>query len=358
MTAPTTVKDRANPADGSGGGHLYDVTKWPRLSDQEIAQHDIAQWNLISAVGLSGLTEQQVPPLIARLDRWANRVRLETNRHLYRYRENPADYEDSEAYFRLLMLITVTQQDFGVHYNLGVMCDPVDQTNPEDWFVHGLLRGSGGTCASMPVLVVALGRRLGYPLKLVHAKEHVFARWDDPHGERRNFECAGRGLSSYPDEHYRKWPLPIDPSEIESYGLLDSLSPRQELASFAAQRATCLLDQLQVDEAISAASVARQLCPNHRGYFGLHGMLNMFAAHLSGRCRYALKPEGNETLATTPEGARLLNAAEMSLLSQFQYEVSRLNVVRRKRGLPVPESINLGNVEKVRRRKKRKAKKR
>jgi hypothetical protein len=42
-----------------------------------------------------------------------------------------------------------------------------------------------GTCSSMPVLYVTLGRRLGYPVKLVTAKAHLFVRWEQT-GERFN----------------------------------------------------------------------------------------------------------------------------------------------------------------------------
>jgi hypothetical protein len=52
-------------------------------------------------------------------------------------------------------------------------------------FLHGLTQGRGGTCLSMPVAYVAVGRRLGYPLKLVTAKGHLFARWESLDGKER-----------------------------------------------------------------------------------------------------------------------------------------------------------------------------
>ena len=44
-----------------------------------------------------------------------------------------------------------------------------DFCQPEDVFIHGMIveGGKGGTCASMPVLYVAVGRRIGLPLYLV-----------------------------------------------------------------------------------------------------------------------------------------------------------------------------------------------
>ena len=44
-----------------------------------------------------------------------------------------------------------------------------------DVFLHGLTGPERrGTCSSLPVLHVAVGRRLGYPLKLVTTKGHQF----------------------------------------------------------------------------------------------------------------------------------------------------------------------------------------
>jgi hypothetical protein len=145
------------------------------------------------------------------------------------------------------MMITVLQQDFGVRYNPARIFDP-DFRDSRDLFIHGILFGDGGTCASMPVLYVAVGRRLGYPLKLVHAKGHRFARWDDPEGKhwdqpaRFNIEGSGRGLNIKPDEYYHTWPRKLKDRELAEGCFLRSHTPREELASFLATRANCLQD--------------------------------------------------------------------------------------------------------------------
>lgn len=64
-----------------------------------------------------------------------------------------------------------------------------------------LLLGGRGTCSSLPPLYVAIGRRLGYPLKLVKSFAHLFARWDNGAGERFNIECTARQFVSHPDEY-------------------------------------------------------------------------------------------------------------------------------------------------------------
>ena len=72
------------------------------------------------------------------------------------------------------MLEQVLVEDLGIQYNPALAeylksgkapNHGVFSADSKNMFIHGLLDGSHyGTCASMPVLVVAVGRRLGYPL--------------------------------------------------------------------------------------------------------------------------------------------------------------------------------------------------
>ena len=146
---------------------------------------DVAVLNLRCASGLPGAENLNIDNCLAKIDEMARRVRLETERHYYRFLDDPADYQNSQGYFCILMLITVLQQDCGVRYNPARVRDPKfqdpdcfdpDFSDSRDLFIHGILDGPGGTCASMPVLTVAVGRRLGYPVKLVQAPGHLFAR--------------------------------------------------------------------------------------------------------------------------------------------------------------------------------------
>ena len=140
-------------------------------------------------------------------------MRLETDRHLYRFRQNPGEYNNSEAYFRMLMMATVLQQDFGMHYNPARIATPeapeptsAFYANSRDVFVHGCTEAPRmGTCASLPVAYVAIGRRLKYPVHLVVTKGHCLGRWEDEK-ERLNFEGTTVGFVSNDETHYRKWP--------------------------------------------------------------------------------------------------------------------------------------------------------
>src|SRR5262249_10838641 len=141
---------------------------------------------------------------------------------------------------------------------------------PADGFIHGAILGKGGTCASIPVVYAAVGRRLGYPMKIVSAKgpgfDHLLARWDNGQGERLNIEGTGHGLSCHPDESYRTGFYAITP-DIEKKGrFLVSMTPREELAIFLAQRFHFWRDVGKDRRAIDAMAWASALIPENEGF--------------------------------------------------------------------------------------------
>lgn len=228
---------------------------------------DVALANLLCALSLPGAENLDLPAANRTLDSRAKRVEAETARHLYRFRQNPAEFNNSEAYFRMLTLVTVLQEDCGVRYNPERMQTP-DFADSRDLFLHGLLTGKRqGTCVSMPVLYVAVGRKLGYPLKLVTSKAHLFARWESPDGhERLNIEATSQGLNCFPDEYYHTWPVPLTPAEIASGQYLKSLTPDEELAVFLSVRGHCLEAAGRLPEAQLAYAQAHQLAPSSTQY--------------------------------------------------------------------------------------------
>lgn len=246
-----------------------------------LAKLDIAALNLLCASELPHAEKLNYQKLANWLDEAARRVDFETRRHWYRFLESPATYNNSPGYFCCYFLLQVLQEDFGVKYNPARVRDPSfqdpkclepDFRDSRDLFIHGIIDGPGGTCASMPVLYVAIGRRLLYPLKLVESRGHLFFRWDDPSGlrlgvsERFNIEGTGLGIGSYPDEHYRTWPEPWSPAEEAAGCYLKSLSPTEELAAFLCTRGECLTDNERIPEAIQAYRWACVLMPNDARY--------------------------------------------------------------------------------------------
>ena len=252
-----------------------------------IASLDIAVLNLLCAEGLPGAEALTPQECIATLTQWAHRVQSETERHLHRFKENPAEFDHSEGYFRMLMMAVVLYEDFSVRYNPARMStagslDVNDNffADSSDLFLHGLLQPPLnpqrwrtpstlnlrlGTCSSLPVLYIAIGRRLGYPLKLVTTKAHLFLRWESA-TERFDLEATGKGMNRYDDEHFKQWPFPVTEDEIKADGYLQSLTPVEELAVFLSLRGHCLREAGRTQEAASAYRAAAKLVPASRAY--------------------------------------------------------------------------------------------
>jgi hypothetical protein len=229
--------------------------------------------SLLCASGLGANSSIDVTRCEETLSLWADRVRSETDRHLYRFRRNPAEFENSLAFYRMLMLTVVLSEDFGVHYDPARAAGPSETSrtdgffsDPRSVFLDGALGPQRiGTCSSLPVLYVALGRRLGYPLKLVTTKAHLFVRWDGE-GERFNVEATAHGLCKFEDDYYRHWPFEISPKEEVHNHYLKSLTPTEELAVFLSIRGMCLLDGGRASDAADAFGAAARLAPNCQEY--------------------------------------------------------------------------------------------
>jgi hypothetical protein len=253
------------PQSGQIVARLPSFSELALMSSDELERQDIALLNLRVAEGLPDAESLDVEATLKELDRWANRVRLETDRNIYKYHQEPSDFNNSEAYFRMLLLVTVLQQDFGVHYNEARIKD-VDFTKSQDLFIHGMIGSTnGGTCVSMPALYTAVARRLGYPVHLVNAKEHIFCRWDG-RGERVNVEGTNQGMNSFDDKHYITWPHPISQDEIDRKLYLQSLSIAESFSAFLASRGHCLEDTGNIEDASVSYSLAVKHSPRNPTY--------------------------------------------------------------------------------------------
>ncbi len=259
LVAPKVDYERPWRAGAVPTSH-YDLLK---MSPSELGDVDFALMNLLCAKDLPGSENMDVPAILKKLDEWAAKVAFETERHLYRVRDPQyaEHYQHSEARLRAEFIVQVLQEDCGVHYNLERVQDP-DYRNSKDIFLHGMVNSeNGGTCASMPVMYLAIGRRLGYPLKLALAREHVFMRWDDGK-ERFNIDGAGNGGVDYPtDDFYRTWPHPLTDKMLASGEFLNSLTPEEELSMFLELRGICLHEHGRFPEAVETYAAAHRLKP-------------------------------------------------------------------------------------------------
>ena len=251
------------------------------LSNPTSSELDIARRNLLCAADLPGSAGDALSSQLTTLDDWARRIALETTRHWHRYRQNPTEFNHSQGFFRMLMMAVVLSEDFNIKYDPGLRTSPGNASSHDGFFasadsvfLSGLLGPARkGTCSSLPVLYVALGRRLGYPLHLVTTKGHLFVRWDGQ-GERFNVEATGHGLNTFDDDYYRKWPFPITAEDESAEGYLRNLDAAGELAVFLSIRAMCLRENGRVNEAAEAFAKAAQLAPHCNTYAMMHAELD------------------------------------------------------------------------------------
>jgi len=226
-------------------------------SDEELTRFDLAAVDLACAVGLPGAERLDIPTCFAWVNHAAARVRHQTLSTLERFQVNPEIYENSEGIFRVVAMMNVLWRGLGVRYNQDWIDDPERFTDSRDDFIHGIVEGRGGTCASLPVLLTAVGRRLGYPLKLVKTSGHLFTRWDDPTGERFNVEINNTGLNTHPDEYYLTWPFDIRGTKwATETKFLRSLTPRDDLAHAWSKRGHILRSNGRFKEAIDCFATA------------------------------------------------------------------------------------------------------
>jgi hypothetical protein len=231
---------------------------WSSFTEATLRNRDIAQLNLAAACGLPFTESLSVPELCAQVDDWAGIVEHATTR-MYRQRSRYMRYSDAQ--FRIMALITVLQRDLGVHYNLAFSEGEYDASDSRNLFLHGVLTGRGGTCVTLPVLYVAIGRRLGYPLFLVRAMEHLFCRWEGQ-GDRFNIEATSPGFVSHADSWYLQHPKPLTEHALLTGRFLRNLNRVEEVALFAIERGNCCLDNLWTWGAYEAYATSEKLAPD------------------------------------------------------------------------------------------------
>lgn len=234
-------------------------------SNDELIQFDLAAVDLACAVGIPGSEEIDIPACLAWVDQAAAWVRHQTWVTSEQFRHRPEAYDNSEGIYRIVALMNVLYRGLGVKYNQNRIERNEEATDSRDEFIHGIIEGRGGTCASLPVLLVAVGRRLGYPLKLVKTACHLFSRWDHPGGERFNIEINGTGLNTHPDEYYLSWPIDIRGTKWQNETkFLRSLTPREEVAYSWSKRGHILRSNGFLKEAVDCFATACSIVTDDR----------------------------------------------------------------------------------------------
>lgn len=237
----------------------------------EFAKHDLALLNLLCAPTLPGSENLDIQRCLARLDNLTAYVKASSDRNLHRFPKDP-DWGHSEPMWRMALLVTRIKYDFGVTYDPAVKADlERDGHSPfkdsRNAFIHGLLcddpKRRWGSCSSIPVLVVAVARRLGYPVYLAVNRRHTYARWDDGRGCTFNIEASNpAGMTSPPDDHYREMYGEPTFSESQSGMYFRSLAPAEEFALFLKTRVWSLVDAGRYAETLLWSARALQFSPD------------------------------------------------------------------------------------------------
>lgn len=242
------------------------------LSPAELEQCDIARMNLLCAEGLPGAENLNVDESLATLDQWAQHAKSEIDRNHHHYTDDPAYFYHSENFYKMVILAEVLYEDYNIRYNPKWIAPPGAE-RPDDHFfadsrdilIHGLTGEQHlGTCSSMPILYIAVGRRLGYPLKLAKAKGHLFMRWDSP-AEMFDMDATGKGVSKFDDEYYKQWPFPLSAADIQEEDYLKSLSAKDELSVFLSIRGACQTEGEQLGDALASLNLACKYVPTWKG---------------------------------------------------------------------------------------------
>lgn len=233
---------------------------------------DIAAVNLACARGLPNADESEFPEYLALLDTIADAVRRETERSWRFFKLKPAQFHHSENVFRIYTMEHVFRVRFGIKYDPLVHALVEREGNwrtsdSSEIFIHGILSAKRtGTCSSLPTFAIAVGRRLGYPLKLVLVPNHTLYRWDDG-DEVFNFQHTEAGGDVRPDEYFYTWPIKWEAIHYEinrRTGVwLHSLRPAQEVSKFLCNRALLLRDIGRFGEALQALAAAERFNPKN-----------------------------------------------------------------------------------------------
>jgi hypothetical protein len=271
---------------------------------------DLVAADAAVAAGLPGMERVDADQHVRQVDALAASCRRFTDRVMPAFRAGQCDYPDSEGRFRVQAMVTHLQRDLGMRYHPDRRADYA-VLRPEDSFLYGVLFGRGGTCGSLPLLYAAVGRRIGYPLRLVTTRGHLFCRWEG--AERFNVEASGDGVSFFPDEHYRLGRFAMPPETVLACGYLETLSTKEEIAALMCQRGECWMQERNFGEATTAFAWAHEVDPRRLQH---EALTKQALRRWDESLRNRLPPYFPQIEATTRDRQfiRLPAAAEMVLI--------------------------------------------
>jgi hypothetical protein len=253
------------------------------LPTNQLENVDIARIDLLCAEGLPGAKDLDIEKCVETLDGWARYVKSETEANYHRFVEHPENFKNSLGRYRMAVMAAVLCQDLRVQYNpkrekelfehdFFTQGEPYGEaersffSDSSDIFLHGLLSDKRyGTCASLPYLYVAVGRRLGYPVSIAQTHVHGYVYYDEGDGKHFNVEATeNRGFVTPSDDDYKHpiWGAPSSPEYFEKRGLLRPLSNTESLAHILAERAAVFRSEGRHDDEAKTWAIAARYFPD------------------------------------------------------------------------------------------------
>jgi hypothetical protein len=272
VAPPRATSDSRN----STAAACWGEEPWPTLgtllglASDALDSVDPLVMNLVVAKKIPCFADLNVGRYVRLADRWAGDIRERLPGAEARFWQSPADWKNDVRFFRLGIVCWYADEVLGITYP-DELADAEERlyVDPMNVFLNGLMDRRCGSCASMPVLHVALGWRLGWPVSLACAGNHLFCRYDD--GEvTHNIEAttfARGGFRSHPDDYYRRQ-YRIPEVAVSCGSDLRAVTPREMLGLFIAVRAMHFASVRQMGEAESGLLLARHLFPRNRLLYG------------------------------------------------------------------------------------------
>jgi len=236
------------------------------LPDQHLEQADVVRLNLAVARGIPGLEDLDVEKYVSTVDDWTVQFRRELPAMERTFRATPHKWKNDIRFFRVGMLQGFLGHVIGIKYiEEHKHAEAVHYTDPGQLFLHGLIDTNEGTCGNMPVLHVAMCRRMGWPVSLACARSHLLSRFDD--GQViHNIESTSNHPGSFNSEddsfYVEKYKLPK--RAIECGSDLRKLTAREMVGIFLALRGRHYCDTNRMQPADLDFALSRVLFPHHR----------------------------------------------------------------------------------------------
>jgi len=263
------------------------VAQLMALSDAELEEVDVVEMNIAVAREIPGLEKLDYGHYRRFVDGWTEQFRRWLpDAERGGFYPTPDKYKNDINFFRLGMLAQFLDQSIGVAYveeqrqaqiearKTGRKAE-IAYTDSGHLLLHGLIDTKRGTCGTMPVLHVAIGRRLGWPVSLACTGSHFVCRYDD--GKViYNIEATDTGRGGFAEGS--------DQDYVEKEGIsqkaiavgsdLRRLTASEMLGVFIAARARHFNDTGRSDLAARDYVLAFTQMPNNRKvYIALVGHL-------------------------------------------------------------------------------------